>query len=221
MLRRAAAVLAVAFVLIVTATEPFAVAAARDYTSSVSPLPKEIRQLMIGSSWRAGCPVPLSDLRLVTVTYWGFDAAAHMGRLVVHRWYAEDLARVFHKLYDARFPIRRVRLVDRYGGDDQRSMAADNTSAFNCRYRDGVCCRWSMHAYGKAIDINPVENPYIGPWGVSPDAGADFLDRTDVRPGMLVKKDRAWWAFHAIGWEWGGTWTDGTKDYQHFSSNGR
>jgi D-alanyl-D-alanine carboxypeptidase len=193
---------------------------AAPYVSSVSELPAGVRELMIGSSWRPGCPVALRDLRLVRVTFWGFDATAHPGKLVVHRWYADEFERVFRVLYRERFPIRRMELVDRYGADDMRSMRADNTSAFNCRYRSGVCCTWSMHAYGKAIDINPVENPYVGPWGVSPPNGADYVDRTPLRKGMIGLRGDVWWAFHAIGWEWGGTWTS-TKDYQHFSSNGR
>ena len=190
------------------------------YHATVSSLPAPVRALMTGSSWHAGCPVELDDLRLIRLTYWGFDRQAHRGKLVVHRRWAPKIARVFGKLYDARLPIRRMRLVDRYGADDMRSMRADNTSAFNCRYRDGVCCTWSQHAFGRAIDINPVENPYVGPWGVSPPNGADFVDRSPIRRGMLAVHDRAWWAFHAIGWSWGGSWRWPT-DYQHFSSTNR
>jgi hypothetical protein len=193
---------------------------AEGYRASVSKLPPGVRELMRGSSWRPGCPVGMDDLRLVRVTHVGFDGEAHPGKLVVHRWFADDMVSVFRKLFRADFPIRQMRLVDRYGADDMRSMAADNTSAFNCRYRGGVCCTWSMHAFGKAIDINPVENPYVGSWGVSPPNGAEFVDRSDRRPGMIYRNDRVWRAFRAIGWEWGGTWTT-TKDYQHFSANGR
>jgi hypothetical protein len=190
------------------------------FRGSVRPLPPAVEELMRGSSWRPGCPVGLDDLRLVRVTHVGFDGELHPGKLVVHRWYADEMLTVFRRLYRAGFPIRRVELVDRYGANDMRSMEADNTSAFNCRYRDGVCCTWSMHAYGKAIDLNPVENPYVGSWGVSPPNGAAYVDRSDRRPGMIYLRDRVWWAFHAIGWEWGGTWS-GAKDYQHFSVNGR
>ncbi len=190
-----------------------------DFSSTVKTLPRPTRQLMTGSSWRPGCPVGLGDLRLIHMTYWGFDDRWHMGEMVVHRWYADEVVRAFHRLYDARFPIRRMRLVDRYGADDKASMAADNTSAFNCRWRSGICCRWSQHAYGRAIDIDPVENPFVWSGGVSPPAGADYLDRSKHRPGMVHLHDRVWWAFHAIGWGWGGTWTT-EKDYQHFSANG-
>ena len=190
------------------------------YQAHIQRLPASIRTLMVGRSWHAGCPVPLRDLRLITLTYWGFDRTPHTGKLVVHERWALRVTRVFHKLYDARFPIRRMKLVDRYGAVDMRSMKADNTSGFNCRYRNNVCCVWSQHAYGRAIDINPVENPYVGPWGVSPPNGARFVRRKPIRRGMLSFHDRAWWAFHAIGWEWGGSWSWPT-DYQHYSATNR
>lgn len=191
-----------------------------EYESRIAPIGPGTRDLMTGRSWRPGCPVGFADLRVVRMTYWGFDREAHTGRVVVHRWYADDIARVFHRLYDARFPIRRMRLVDHYGADDMRSMIANNMSAFNCRWRGGVCCRWSQHAYGRALDLNPVQNPYVWSDGVSPPAGEDYLDRSDHRRGMVLRHDRVWWAFHAVGWEWGGDWS-GEKDYQHFSANGR
>jgi hypothetical protein len=190
------------------------------FRSQIVRLPPRMRERMIGVSWHAGCPVPLDRLRLVRLTFWGFDRSAHRGRLVVRRAWARSTVRVFGRLYEARFPIRRMRLIDAYGGDDMRSMKADNTSAFNCRYRDGVCCTWSQHAYGRAIDVNPVENPYFGPWGVSPPNGADYVDRSPIRRGMIAHGDATWRAFAAVGWEWGGDWGS-TKDYQHFSSNGR
>jgi len=190
------------------------------FEATVSTLDRATRELMIGRSWHAGCPVPLRDLRLIDLTYVGFDGRAHRGRLVVHRWYADGLVRVFRRLYEERFPIRRMRLVDRYGADDDRSMGADNTSAFNCRLRAGSTTEWSQHAYGRAIDVDPVENPFVTATHVSPPAGVAFLDRSQRLPGMIHVHDAVWWAFHAIGWDWGGTWT-GTIDYQHFSANGR
>ena len=193
---------------------------ARPFSASISKLDPATRRLMVGSSWHRGCPVPLSDLRLLRVAYIDFSGDRHVGKLVVHRRWSNEIVRAVHRLYDAGFPIRRMRLVDVYGADDMTSMRHDNTSAFNCRWRGGVCCRWSMHAYGKAVDINPKENPYIGSWGVSPPNGAAYADRTNRRPGMIFRHSRAWRAFHRIGWEWGGSWTS-TKDYQHFSSNGR
>lgn len=193
---------------------------APSYRATVSELSPRTRERMTGSSWRPGCPVGFDDLRLVRLTYWGFDRKAHTGRLVVHRTWARRIAGVFRTLYEDRFPIRRMRLVDAYGADDMRSMEADNTSAFNCRYRNGVCCTWSQHAYGRALDIDPVENPYVGPWGVSPPNGEPYVDRDPLRRGMIAHGDTVWRAFAAIGWEWGGDWKR-VKDYQHFSANGR
>jgi poly-gamma-glutamate synthesis protein (capsule biosynthesis protein) len=197
-----------------------AAAALPDFTATISVLDRETRALMIGSSWRPGCPVPLRDLRLLDLTYLDFDGRAHHGQLVVHRWYARGLVRVFRRLYAIRYPIRRMRLVDHYGADDTRSMVADNTSAFNCRWRAGSPGVWSQHAYGRAIDVNPVENPYVTSTHVSPPAGAAYVDRSQHLPGMIHVRDRVWWAFRAIGWAWGGTWTT-VQDYQHFSANGR
>lgn len=193
--------------------------AAEPFEGSVSRLDEATRALMLGSSWHAGCPVPLDRLRLVRVTYVGLDAEARHGRLVVHRHWADDLLEVFRRLYGRAFPIRRVRLVDRYGADDRTSMRHDNTSAFNCRTVAGTDV-WSQHAYGRAIDINPVENPYVDGSSVSPRRGRAYVDRSDVRPGMIVKRDVVWRAFRRIGWEWGGAWRS-AQDYQHFSSNGR
>ncbi len=175
--------------------------------------------MMIGGSWHPGCPVPLRNLRLVRLTFWGFDDAAHQGELIVHRGWADEIVRVFHRLYLRRFPIRRMELVDAYGADDRESMRHDNTSAFNCRFVAGTTT-WSQHAYGRAIDVNPVENPYVRGSHVSPRRGRRFLDRSDVRSGMVVEGDVAWRAFDRIGWGWGGSWT-GARDYQHFSANGR
>ena len=195
-------------------------ARAENYRASISRIPQELRERMTGSSWRPGCPVKLRDLRLVRLTYRNFSGDRAWGKLVVHEWFANGFVRVFRKLYDVGFRIRKMHLVDRYGASDMRSMKADNTSAFNCRYRDGVCCRWSMHAYGKAIDINPVENPYVGSWGVSPPNGTAYVDRSTNRKGMIRHGDAVWKAFRRIGWEWGGDWR-WPVDYQHFSVNGR
>jgi hypothetical protein len=190
-----------------------------DYTATIERLPKGIRAWMNGVSWRPGCPVPLRDLRLIRLRYWGFDRLAHRGRLVVHADVARKVVRIFRRLYIQSFPIRQMRLVDYYGADDRTSMEHDNTSAFNCRWRAGQPGVWSQHAYGRAIDVNPVENPYVWSGGVSPSNGAPFVDRSDRRRGMIFHGDGVWWAFRYQSWEWGGDWRD-VKDYQHFSRNG-
>ena len=111
-------------------------------------------------SYREGCPVAPAQLRTVVVSHWGFDGRPATGRIVVARDAAADVVTVFRTLWQARFPIRRLRPVSEYRGSDDASMAADNTSGFNCRFVGGTR-RWSQHAYGEAIDVNPVENPYV------------------------------------------------------------
>jgi D-alanyl-D-alanine carboxypeptidase len=171
-------------------------------------------------SWRPGCPVAPAELRRVRMTYWGFDGRAHTGALVVNASAVGDVVRVFHRLYVARFPIRRLRPIDAYHGVDERSLAADNTAGFNCRYVIGPGPkRWSSHAYGLAIDVNPVENPYVECGRVHPRAGRAFLNRKRVRAGMAVRGSLLVRAFAAAGWQWGGRWT-GSPDYQHFSKTG-
>jgi hypothetical protein len=185
------------------------------FVAHVQQLTPAMKRTMTGVSWKPGCPVPLEDLRMIRMRYWGFDSKAHKGNLIVNADIADKTVRAFHKLYDARFPIRRIEPVDVYGGSDDASMAADNTSAFNCRPITGTTDRWSNHSYGRAIDINTIENPYVKGKTVLPPAGADFLDRTNVRPGMIVRGDVATTAFAAEGFGWGGDYTS-LKDYQHF-----
>ncbi|MDQ3570874.1 MAG: M15 family metallopeptidase [Actinomycetota bacterium] len=172
------------------------------------------------SSWRPGCPVAIEDLRLLSVDHWGFDGRVHRGELVVHRDQAGRVLHVMGQLFEARFPIERMQLVDVYGGDDDRSMAANNTSAFNCRSVSGRAGVWSQHSYGWAVDINPVQNPYVSGGRVSPPAGAVYADRSLRRPGMIHAGDAVVRAFASIGWGWGGNWGS-AKDYQHFSATGR
>jgi D-alanyl-D-alanine carboxypeptidase len=171
-------------------------------------------------SYRPGCPVPPSGLRLVHLPYWGYDGRSHRGSLVVNSVVVTAVGHVFATLYAERFPIRRMDPVEAFGGSDDRSMAADNTSGFNCRYAVTTGPRqWSAHAYGEAIDVNPVENPYELAGRVYPSAGEPYLDRADVRPGMAVPGGQLVAAFAAVGWQWGGRWA-GSPDYQHFSSTG-
>jgi D-alanyl-D-alanine carboxypeptidase len=187
--------------------------------ATVEPIGATLRKTMTGVSWRPGCPVGLRDLRVVTARHWGFDGREHTGRIVVHRDVASDVASVLRRLHAARFPIRRMVPVDAYRASDFRSIEADNTSAFNCRYVEGTS-RWSEHAYGRAIDFNPIENPYVSGGRTSHRASVPYVDRTPCRRGMACPGNVAVRAFEAIGWGWGGTWS-GVKDFQHFSASGR
>lgn len=189
------------------------------YSSSITPIDDALAERM-SASWRRGCPVPLADLRYVTVTYVDFDGAVQTGELVVHADVAEGIARVFAQLFELRYPIRSMRLVDDFDGSDNASMAADNTSAFNCRAISGGT-GWSEHAYGRAIDINPVENPYVIGSRVAPRAGREFVSRA-AAPGVILADDAVVRAFAAEGWQWGGYWEPPrARDYQHFSVTGR
>jgi hypothetical protein len=172
----------------------------------------------MSSSWRVGCPVPLQDLRYLLIDHWGFDGRESRGEVVVHADWADEVVEVFEVLFDERFPIERMVLVDDFGGDDLASMEANNTSAFNCRVAQGST-RWSEHAYGRAIDINPVQNPYVSGSVVLPTSGRAYLDRTLDEVGMIHAGDAVVSAFASIGWEWGGDWIT-LKDWQHFSSTG-
>jgi hypothetical protein len=179
-----------------------------------------LRHQLSRTSWHSGCPVGLGQLRYLRIGYWGFDKRAQLGEMVVNASVVPVLRRAFGALFAARFPIRRMRLVDRYGGSDYASIQADNTSAFNCRDATGSS-RWSEHAYGRAIDVNPIENPYVYADGTTTHPSSDpYLDRSNVRPGMAVPGGTLVRAFTAIGWGWGGRWPRPT-DYQHFSVNGR
>ena len=188
------------------------------FVGSVAEIDAGVAERMT-ASWRPGCPVPLADLRLLTLTYWGFDGQPHQGELVVHADQAHGIRSVFAALFEAGFPIEQMRLVDEFGGDDDRSMAANNTSGFNCR-RVAGSTRWSEHAYGRAVDINPVQNPYVTRRGaVLPPAGADFTDRSAAAQGLITADGPVVAAFARIGWRWGGAWS--SPDYQHFSATGR
>lgn len=183
------------------------------FTSSVSP----VTAADLSASWRPGCPVGPADLRSVAVGY--VDPAGHpaTGRLVVHADVAADVVAVFARLYAQRFPVTRMQPVEAYRGSDDASMAADNTSAFNCRATTGGS-GFSEHSYGTAIDLNPVENPYVKGTTVLPSAGRAFLERRPA-PGVVVAGDAVVQAFAEHGFSWGGDWSS-LKDYQHFSVSG-
>lgn len=175
----------------------------------------------LGKSWHRGCPVGAASLRAVTMSVWGFDRKAHTGTLIVNARVVSAVVAAFRQIYAARFPIRQMVPIAAYGGDDNKSMAADNTSAFNCRAAVSNGPKtWSMHAFGEAIDINTVENPYTLDGTVRPPSGKPYTNRSWVRPGMIVRGSSPTRAFSAVGWGWGGNWSS-SPDYQHFSTNGR
>jgi hypothetical protein len=186
------------------------------FTSSVATL----TAADLPASWRPGCPVPVESLRAIDADFWGFDGRVHQGRIVVAADVVDDVTGVLHDLFAARYPIDRMEPVDHYGGRDDASVDADNTSAFNCRLATGSPSSWSEHAYGHAIDLNPLLNPYAVGDQVLPEQSRPFLDRTRTDPGVIHDGDAAVTAFGSRGWAWGGHWRT-SKDYQHFSVNGR
>jgi hypothetical protein len=189
------------------------------FEGSISKLPPHVKEDMRGSSWHPGCPVGLKKLRLLTLTHWGYDGKVHTGRLVVRYGQAGAVLDAMRRLFNRGFPIKRIQRVDAFGGSDAKSMDANNTSAFNCRYVAGTTT-WSQHAYGRAIDINPVQNPYVMSSGqVVPKRGEPFADRSKHHPGMIRGGGVVVDAFADIGWEWGGFWSS-SKDYMHFSLTG-
>jgi hypothetical protein len=177
------------------------------------------RSRMTGVSWRPGCPVPLAGLRLLRLSYWGFDGHVHQGELIVNADATTAVLTAFRLLFDARYPIHRMRPVEAYGGSDERSMLADNTSAFNCRGVPGSTA-WSQHAYGRAVDINPFENPEVRGSQIDPPAASAWANRSRTGPAVIHHGDKAWRAFTAVGWTWGGDWSY-PLDYMHFSANGQ
>jgi D-alanyl-D-alanine carboxypeptidase len=208
---------AVAIALVVAGSAPV-------YQSTVRPLPAPLKADLTGPYWRPGCPVALSQLRLLTVRHWDFNGHIRSGEVVVNRKAAEPLRRVFRELFRLRFPIHHMRLSHVYGRGTWHPR--DTTASFMCRRVAPSPCtgrspgNWSLHAYGLAIDINPIENPYVGlscGGRTREHAAIPYVDRSQLRKGMITPAVVR--AFRSVGWGWGGDWTT-TKDYMHFSATG-
>ncbi|MDQ7086166.1 MAG: M15 family metallopeptidase [Sulfurovum sp.] len=197
---------------------------ASQYSSSISPINTDIKKRMIqGKSWHKGCPVGLSSLRYLRIRHWNFQGHSTLGEMIVHKDIAHNVTEVFKHLYTIKYPIKQMRLVSDFKGKDWHSIEADNTSALNCRNVTGNKKKWSKHAYGKAIDINPIENPYISRTGyISHKASKPYRQRVHSPQkgtgyqAMLLPKSTAVTLFKKYGWQWGGDWKS-IKDYQHFS----
>ncbi len=185
---------------------------------SVEPVPDDVRASMIPATWREGCPVPIEELVYMRLNHWGMDGKVHDGAIIVHRIVAQDVADIFAELFQARFPLESVRIIEEFNGDDMASMQADNTSGFNCRKIAGSK-KLSWHSYGVAIDINPLLNPYVKGDYVSPPEGAPHAGANERwaanLPGYVLEGNICHKAFVDRGWEWGGAW-DTRQDYQHF-----
>ncbi len=179
------------------------------------PIPDEIKKKIVGSSWKEGCPVPIEGLAYVTLNHWGYDDKVHSGELIVAKEVAPEVLAVFKELFAAKFPVEQMKLVDEFGADDDKSMEANNTTAFNCRPIYGKSSGFSRHSYGQAIDINPKTNPYVTKKMVAPKGGEAFVDRTKAYLGGITADGLITKAFASRGWDWGGSWKS-YQDYQHF-----
>lgn len=178
-----------------------------------------MRAQMLGVSWRRGCPVAIKDLRVIRLRHLDAVGRTRIGELVVHRTVVPDVISAFGTLYDARVRIASMRRIEFYSGSDFASIEANNTSAFNCRRVSGLPGgQWSMHAYGMAVDINPIQNPFVTRTGrVAHRASWPFRVRTrQISSLQIMSGDSTTRAFAAVGWEWGGDWAP-PRDYQHFA----
>ncbi len=192
------------------------------FCSAIAPLTEDQTKAMIGVVWQKGCPVPLSDLRTVTASYKTFEGVEAMGSVVVHHRYAKQMQQALRQLYESNFPIESMKPMEVFGGDDERSRLANNTSVFNCRLVKGSRV-YSEHAYGRAIDINPLQNPFVQLNDAKTNqSNRKFFDRLAVvnTPGVINPHSVPVKAFRQMGWAWGGNWR-GNKDYQHFSATNR
>jgi len=192
------------------------------FNYNISEITPEVKERMVkADSWRQSCPVPLVDLRYINVNHLNFEGETVSGEIIVHKDVADDVVNIFSELYDMGYPIKQMHLVSDFNADDWASIDADNTSAFNCRPVTGNKKKWSKHAYGRAIDINPLENPYVSKTGhISHKASLKYKRRvhkvnTPADKALLLKNDKATKIFKKYGWKWGGDWRT-IKDYQHF-----
>ncbi|OON96720.1 MAG: hypothetical protein ATN36_05095 [Epulopiscium sp. Nele67-Bin005] len=174
-------------------------------------IPENIIDEMLGKS----LPVPekAENLSLVTVTYINYNDEIKVGDLVVHKELANEVAEIFQEIYEAKFPIANIDLVDKFDADDNLSMINNNTSAFNYRMVSGTNTL-SNHSFGRSIDINPLINPHVINGVAYPTEGTAYIDRTVDAKGLIREGDVVYNAFISRGWSWGGHWQN--PDYQHF-----
>jgi hypothetical protein len=185
------------------------------YHATITSVPGAV---LARSTWVSGCPVTDADLRYLTMSFWGFDGRQHTGEMIVNARVADNVTEVFGKLFAARFPLEEMRVTSRPELDAPPTGDGNNTGSFACRPVVGQK-NWSAHAYGLAIDLNPFCNPYTKGSLVLPELASSYLDRRDVRPGMVFRGDATVKAFAAVGWSWGGNWTS-PVDLQHFTATG-
>lgn len=183
-----------------------------------SSLTEEVTDRITGISYKENDKIQIDDLVYVQISHWGFDDKEYTGEIIVNKRVADDVIEIFEELYIAKFPIDKINIIDEYEADDDLSMLDNNSSAFCYREIAGSGGKLSKHSYGVAIDINPVQNPYVKGDIILPETGMEYLDRDNIRKGMIVEGDVCYNAFKERGWTWGGEWNS-LKDYQHFEFN--
>lgn len=188
------------------------------FQSKISAIPVAIQKTMKRYTWSEGCPVPLSDLSYLQLSYWGFDNKPHQGILIVNKQIAFETVQIFHQLFMIKFPIEKMQPLDFYQGNDMKSMADNNTVAFNCRVLTSDPRFFSKHSYGTAIDINPLINPYIRNGVILPPQAIQYDPNNSDVKGRITRNSSTYKIFMKYGWQWGGNWQD-IKDYQHFEKN--
>lgn len=181
-----------------------------------SKLPDNIYEKMLGNSipLKYKEKVDKSSLSYLKLSYWGFDGNSHIGEMIVNSKLADEVLEIFMELYDIKYPIEKIKLIDEYGADDELSMSDNNTSCFCYRTVAGTSYI-SNHGLGCAIDINPLYNPYVSGNIVSPVSGAIYANRNQNLSYQISENDELYKIFISHGWSWGGSW-NGKKDYQHF-----
>lgn len=177
-------------------------------------IPRNIADKIMGKSFKPDSRIKLADLSYLTVTYKDFNSQTQTGEMICKKTLAKELLEIFYELFEYGYQIEKIRLVDEYDADDDRSMADNNSSCFNYRVIADTNVI-SLHGQGRAVDINPLYNPYIVGEKVMPLNGAAYADRTADFPHKIDENDICLKIFKAHGWLWGGDW-DNTKDYQHF-----
>lgn len=202
-------------VILFLSTAVLAFSSGEYFKSSIDSIPKKMRHQMQKSTWHQGCPVGLDDLAYIKLSYWGYDNKTHTGVLIVNKKLAREVIEIFNVLYLNHFPIQKMLPMAFFDNNDRMSMLANNTSSFSCREVTGQPGLFSQHSYGRAIDINPLINPYVKGATVLPSQARQYANRKKPYPGKITKNNLIYNEFIKRGWDWGGSWYD-VQDYQHF-----
>lgn len=183
-------------------------------TFTKSEITQDIYRRIYNVSYKENENISLEELNYLRITYYDYEGNKHIGEMIVNAKIADEVLEIFKELYDVKYPIYQMKLVDEYNGSDYDSIEANNTSSFNYRYIENTTTL-SNHAFGLAIDINPIENPYVLDGNVEHAKSEEYINRSKFKIGMVTPDDECVKIFKKYGWTWGGDWIN-PKDYQHF-----